>query len=69
MKKSLTLAAALLALAASTLVAASAIAAPQSEKQTSRSSAMKQMAACQHRADHLKGNKKQEAVASCMKTG
>ena len=69
MTKSLTFAAALLAIAASTLSVASAVAAPQSEKQTSRASAMKQMAACQHRADHLKGTKKQAAVASCMKTG
>ena len=40
---------------------------PQSTQQTSRTSARKQMAACQARAKGLTGSAKQQAVQSCMR--
>ncbi|MCX7057901.1 MAG: hypothetical protein NTZ79_12110 [Proteobacteria bacterium] len=42
---------------------------PHSMQQTSRASAMKAMADCQHRASSLGGVDKQHAVQACMRGG
>jgi hypothetical protein len=42
---------------------------PQAQHQTSRSSARKQMAACQKKAAGLTGAAKQTAIQNCMRGG
>jgi hypothetical protein len=43
-------------------------AAPQSTQHTSRSQALKLMAACQKKAKNLKGAEKEKAIQACMRS-